>query len=139
MRSKCRAYIRRFDRNYIRGYKPIESLHILEKNGYRLKIRLDFIANGLIFSLIRDMIKRMQKEGEAMAVSYKKLFHLMIDKGMTNAELMEKGGFSANIITRLKRDNYIALESIERICRALNCGVDDILEFSDDEERTENT
>ena len=36
-----------------------------------------------------------------MAVSYKKLFHLMIDKGITNAELMEKGGFSANIITRL--------------------------------------
>ena len=35
-----------------------------------------------------------------MAVSYKKLFHLMIDKGMTNAELMEKGGFNANIITR---------------------------------------
>ena len=37
-----------------------------------------------------------------MAVSYKKLFHLMIDKGMTNAELMEKGGFSANIIIAQK-------------------------------------
>lgn len=39
-----------------------------------------------------------------MAVSYKKLFHLMIDKEMTNAELMEKAGFSANIITRIKRE-----------------------------------
>ena len=37
-----------------------------------------------------------------MAVTYKKLFHLLIDKGMTNAELMEKAGFSANIITRMK-------------------------------------
>ena len=55
-----------------------------------------------------------------MAVSYKKLFHLLIDKDMTNAELMEKGGFSANIITRLKRDNYVALDSIERICYALD-------------------
>lgn len=73
-----------------------------------------------------------------MAVSYKKLFHLMIDKGMTNAELMEKGGFRANIITRLKRDYYIALESIERICGALNCGVDDILEFIPNEKETEN-
>ena len=73
-----------------------------------------------------------------MAVSYKKLFHLMIDKGMTNAELVEKGGFSANIITRLKRDNYVALESIERICRALDCGVDDILEFIPDKEEKEN-
>ena len=73
-----------------------------------------------------------------MAVSNKKLFHLMIDKGMTNAELIEKGGFSANIITRLKRDNYVALESIERICRALDCGVDDILEFIPDKEEKEN-
>ena len=68
-----------------------------------------------------------------MAVSYKKLFHLMIDKGMTNAELIEKGGFSANIITRLKQDNYVALDSIEKICYALDCGVDDILEFIPDE------
>ena len=68
-----------------------------------------------------------------MAVSYKRLFHLMIDKGITNAELIEKGGFSANIITRLKRDNYVALDSIEKICYALDCGVDDILEFIPDE------
>lgn len=52
-----------------------------------------------------------------MAVTYKKLFHLLIDKGMTNAELMEKAGFSANIITRIKRDNYISLDSIEKICK----------------------
>lgn len=64
-----------------------------------------------------------------MAVSYKKLFHLLIDKGMTNAELMERGDFSANIITRLKRNKYLAMDTIERICYALDCGVDDILEF----------
>ena len=68
-----------------------------------------------------------------MAVTYKKLFHLLIDKGMTNAELMEKAGFSANIITRIKRDNYISLDSIEKICKTLNCGVDNIREFSPDE------
>lgn len=67
-----------------------------------------------------------------MAVSYKNLFHLMIDKGMTNAEQMEKGGFSANIITRLKRNNYVSLDSIEKICKVLDCGVDDILEFLPD-------
>ena len=73
-----------------------------------------------------------------MGVTYKKLFHILIDKGMTNAELMEKGGFSANIITRLKRDNYVALDSIERICYALDCGVDDILEFIPDKKKTGN-
>lgn len=59
----------------------------------------------------------------------KRLFHLMIEKGMTNAQLQQKAGFSANIITRLKRNGYISLESIESICHVMNCGVDDILEF----------
>ncbi len=67
-----------------------------------------------------------------MAVSYKKLFHLMIDKGITNAELMEQAGVSANIITRLKRNNYLSLDTIEKICKVLQCGVDDILEFISD-------
>ena len=64
-----------------------------------------------------------------MAVSYKRLFHLMIEKDMTNTQLQQKAGFSANIITRLKRNGYISLESIESICHVMNCGVDDILEF----------
>lgn len=59
-----------------------------------------------------------------MAVTYKKLFHLMIDKNVSNAELMEQVGFSANIITRMKRDNYLSLDTIEKICNILNCGVE---------------
>ena len=69
-----------------------------------------------------------------MAVSYKKLFHLLIEKNMTNAQLQQEAGFSANIITRLKRNGYISLESVESICR-----VDDILEFvSEDNGGKEN-
>lgn len=66
-----------------------------------------------------------------MAVQYNKLFKLLIDRKMTNTQLMKQAGFSANIITRLKKDEYISLESIERVCKALNVGVDDILEFID--------
>ena len=69
-----------------------------------------------------------------MAVTYKKLFHLLVDKGIQPAELTEQAGFSANILTRLKRNKYISLDSIEKICLALNCKVDDILEFIPDEE-----
>ena len=50
-----------------------------------------------------------------MAVSYKKLFHLLIEKNMTNAQLQQEAGFSANIITRLKRNGYVSLESIEDV------------------------
>ena len=73
-----------------------------------------------------------------MAVRYDKLFHLMIDKRITNAQLKEKAGFSANIITRLKRNEYISIESVERICRVLECGVDDILEFVAEDDGGEN-
>lgn len=69
-----------------------------------------------------------------MAVSYKKLFHLMIERNISNMELQKIAGFSANIITRMKREQYISLESIESICRAMNCGVDDVLEFVDEED-----
>ena len=72
--------------------------------------------------------------GIAVAVSYKRLFHLLIDRGMSNSQLMQQAGCSANIITRLKKDVYISMESVENICKALNCGVDDILEFTDESE-----
>ena len=69
-----------------------------------------------------------------MAVNYKKLFHLLIEKEMSNSDLQKQAGFSANIITRLKRNEYIKLQSIESICKVLNCGVDDILDFVPDED-----
>lgn len=69
-----------------------------------------------------------------MAINYKKLFHLMIEKNLSNSDLQRKAGFSGNILTRLKRNRYVSLESIESICRVLECGVDDILEFVPEEE-----
>lgn len=65
-----------------------------------------------------------------MAVSYKKLFHLLIEKDMTPAQLQQQAGFSANIITRMKRNAYLSLDTIESICAVMECGVDDILEFT---------
>lgn len=73
-----------------------------------------------------------------MAVCYDKLFHLMIDEKISNVQLKDMAGVSANIITRLKRDEYISTESIEKICLALNCGVDDILEFVPEKEGRDN-
>ena len=64
-----------------------------------------------------------------MAICYDKLFHLMIDRKISNVQLKNMAGISANVITRLKREEYVSIESIEKICLALNCGVDDVLEF----------
>ena len=72
-----------------------------------------------------------------MAIYYNRLFHMMIDKKITNAQLKEMTGVSGNIITRLKRNEYISLESIVKICKTLNCSVDDILEFQYQNEKQE--
>lgn len=64
-----------------------------------------------------------------MAVRYTKLFHLLIDKKMTNAQLAEKAQVSANIITRLKKDEYLSMETIEKLCNALDCTADEMMEF----------
>lgn len=65
-----------------------------------------------------------------MAVSYKKLLHLMIERDITNAQLMRNANISANIITKLKNGQYIALNKVESICVALGCTSNDILEFN---------
>lgn len=70
-----------------------------------------------------------------MAVSYKKLFHMLIDRNMTAAELQKEAGYSANISKRMRRDEYVSLDSIEKICRVLNCKVDDTVEFVPDEDK----
>ena len=70
-----------------------------------------------------------------MAVSYKKLFHMLIDRDISNAQLQKMAGYSANITTRLKNNTYVSLESVEKICRVLNCKVDDIVEFLPDEDQ----
>ena len=67
-----------------------------------------------------------------MAVSYKKLLHKMIDQDMKNVQLMRKANISANIITKLKNGQYIALDKVESICVALGCTPNDILEFVPD-------
>lgn len=64
-----------------------------------------------------------------MSVCYEKLFHLLNERNMTTRELEKQASYSGNITTRMRRNEYISLESIEKICRTLGCRVDDILNF----------
>ena len=70
-----------------------------------------------------------------MAVSYKKLFHLLMDRNITVPELQKRAGYSANISTRLRNNTYINLETVEKICKALDCKIDDVIEFVEEENR----
>ena len=66
-----------------------------------------------------------------MAANYKKLFLLMIEQYISAPQLQRLCGFSGNILTRLRRNEYVSLETLETICKKLNCKLDDIIEFVD--------
>lgn len=67
--------------------------------------------------------------GCEMAVSYKPLLHMMIEKDVSNAELMRRAQISANIITKIKTGQYISLEKVESICNAMDCTPNEMMEF----------
>ena len=64
-----------------------------------------------------------------MAVSYKRLQHLLIERDISNADLMKQAKISANIITKINNGQYMALDKVESICTALKCTPNDIMEF----------
>lgn len=64
-----------------------------------------------------------------MSVSYKKLQHILIDRNISNSQLMREAKISANIISKIKTGKYIALDKVESICNALGCTPNDILVF----------
>ena len=65
-----------------------------------------------------------------MSVSYKKLWHLLLDKNMKKKELSELAGISNYTINKLNGDGNITVKVLEKICLVLDCKVDDILEFT---------
>lgn len=67
-----------------------------------------------------------------MAVSYKRLFKLLIDREMKKKELCELADVSPSTMSKMGRDEIVSMEIIARICLKLNCSVDDILEILPD-------
>lgn len=64
-----------------------------------------------------------------MDVSYNKLFKILIDKEMKKTEFAKKVGISANTLAKLSRNETVSMDIIIRICRSLNCSVDDIMDI----------
>lgn len=64
-----------------------------------------------------------------MAISYKKLWKLLIDKDMKKKDLQKVAGVSAASITKLAKNEHVSTEIIEKICTALQCDVSDIMEM----------
>lgn len=66
-----------------------------------------------------------------MAVSYKKLWKLLIDKGMKKEELRLAAGISTNTMAKLGKNENVNTEMLVKVCSALNCDIGDIMEIID--------
>ena len=71
--------------------------------------------------------------GGSMSISYKKLWHILLDKDLKKKDLAEMAGVSTYTINKLNRNEHVTVEVLAKICRALDCTMDDILEVLDDE------
>lgn len=67
-----------------------------------------------------------------MAVSYKKLFKMLIDRDMKKKDFREFVGISYSTLNKLQKGENITVEVLEKICLKLGCGIDDIMEILPD-------
>lgn len=65
-----------------------------------------------------------------MPVSYDRLWKVLIDKKLTKTDLKNKAGISFNVLAKLGKGEAVSLESLHRICIALDCNIEDIMEFT---------
>lgn len=68
-----------------------------------------------------------------MAVSYNKLWKLLIDKHMKKKELGKAAGISNSLIAKLGKNENVTVEVLVKICAALDCSIDDIMELVPEE------
>ena len=67
-----------------------------------------------------------------MAISYNKLWKLLVDKKMSKADLRKATGIAPNTMTRLRRDEEVTLTVLHKICSTLEVDIGDIMEFLPD-------
>jgi len=67
-----------------------------------------------------------------MAVSYKKLWKLLIDRDMKKKELAEKADVSTFTLAKMNKGENVTTDVLVKICKALECNLDDIMELVDE-------
>ncbi|MDL2219684.1 helix-turn-helix transcriptional regulator [Ruminococcaceae bacterium OttesenSCG-928-O06] len=68
-----------------------------------------------------------------MAVSYKRLWKLLIDKDMKKRDLKEAANLSPSLMSSLNQDKSVTVNTLSRICEVLNCRIEDVMEIVPDE------
>ena len=66
-----------------------------------------------------------------MQADYRKLWKLLIDKNMKKTDLIPIAGVSTNIVAKLNKGEYVSMDSLAKICKALNCDIGNIVTFGE--------
>ncbi|WP_064590514.1 helix-turn-helix domain-containing protein, partial [Streptobacillus moniliformis] len=64
-----------------------------------------------------------------MAISYKPLWHLLVEKEMNKEDLKRAANITSNIVSRMSKNAYVNLDSIEKICIAMDCNIENVVEI----------
>ena len=67
-----------------------------------------------------------------MAVTYTKLWKLLLDKKLKRTDLKEIAGISSSTLAKLGKGEYVSMESIDRICAALKCDISEVISVSNE-------
>ena len=73
-----------------------------------------------------------------MAISYNKLWKLLIDKGMKKTELVKLAGITSNAMAKMGRNESVQVDTLGKVCAVLNCNVGDVMEFVPDSSKGEH-
>jgi DNA-binding Xre family transcriptional regulator len=65
-------------------------------------------------------------------ISYKPLWHTLIEKGVKKMQLVKMTGMSSGTLAKMNNDKNVALDVIERICLALDCRIEEVVEIKKD-------
>ena len=68
-----------------------------------------------------------------MAISYNLLWKKLIDLGMSKTDMMRRANISTKVLARLSKGEPVSMDSMEKICKVLNCNIGDVMEFVTDE------
>lgn len=62
-------------------------------------------------------------------ISYKPLFRLLLERGMTKTQLREEVGFSTATLAKISKNEYVSMSTLDSICKYFHCKIEDIIEF----------
>ena len=95
---------------------------------FRIGVRKPIVLSSYIW--YNKIIVEFSDGGTHMAISYNKLWKLLIDRKMSKADLRRAAGIAPNTMTKLNRDEEVTLETLGKICNVLGVNIGDVVDLT---------